>query len=105
MVEQDLGRAEALRLAQSFVLYVKRNGGQRQFSAALTRQVQSRGGECDALVARVLADLSSGLFVPRMWEMVKISERNFTRRFTETMKISPALFVEDLRVDAACVAL
>lgn len=47
MVERDLGREEALRLAQSLVLYVRRTGGQRQFSAALTRQVQSRGGEFD----------------------------------------------------------
>lgn len=105
MVEQDLGRAEALRLAQSFVLYVQRSGGQRQFSAALTRQVQSRGGEFDALVAGILADLSSDLSVPRLAEMARMSERNFARRFTEIMKISPARFVEDTRVDAACEAL
>jgi len=105
MVEQDRGRAEALRLAQSFVLYVKRSGGQRQFSAALTRQAQSRGGEFDTLVAKILADLSSDLSAPRLAQMVNMSERNFARRFTATMRISPARFVEDLRVDAACEAL
>lgn len=105
MVEQDLSRAEALRLAQSLVLYVRRTGGQRQFSAALIRQMQSKGGEFDDLIAKMLADLSSDLSVPRLAAMARMSERSFARKFTATMGTSPARFVEDLRVDAACEAL
>jgi transcriptional regulator GlxA family with amidase domain len=105
MVEQDLGRAEALRLAQSLVLYVKRTGGQRQFSAALTTQMRSKNGRFDALIARILADLSGDLSVPRLAGITNMSERNFARVFTETMGKSPARFVEELRVDAACEAL
>ncbi|WP_176056484.1 GlxA family transcriptional regulator [Brucella intermedia] len=105
MVEQDLSRAEALRLAQSLVLYVRRTGGQRQFSAALIRQMQSKSGEFDDLIAKMLADLSSDLSVPRLAAMARMSERSFARKFTATMGTSPARFVEDLRVDAACEAL
>ncbi|MDX0312541.1 helix-turn-helix domain-containing protein [Sinorhizobium meliloti] len=105
MIEQDLGRAEALRLAQSLVLYVRRAGGQRQFSAALTRQMQSKSGEFDDLVAKMLADLSADLSVPRLAAMARMSERSFARKFTATMGIGPARFVEDLRVNVACEAL
>lgn len=105
MVEQDLGRAEALRLAQSLVLYVRRTGGQRQFSTALMRQALCKGGEFDFLVTKILADLGSDLSVPHLAAMANMSERNFSRRFAATMGVSPARFVEDLRVDAACEAL
>ncbi len=105
MVEEDIGRAEALRLAQSLVLYVRRSGGQRQFSAALQRQTLSKGAAFDGLVATILEDLSADLSVPRLAEMANMSERNFSRRFTEIMGLSPARYVETLRVDAACDAL
>lgn len=105
MVEHDLGRAEALRIAQSLVLYVRRTGGQRQFSTALTRQMQSKSGEFDDLVAVMLFDLSSDLSVPRLAAMACMSERSFARKFSATMGLSPARFVEELRVDAACEAL
>lgn len=105
MIEQDLSRSEALRLAQSLVLYVRRTGGQHQFSAALTRQMQSKSGEFDDLIAKMLAQLSSDLSVPRLAAMARMSERSFARKFTATMGTAPARFVEDLRVDAACEAL
>ena len=105
MVEQDLGRAEALRLARSLVLYVKRTGGQRQFSAALHRQIRSKNGQFDALVSDIQGRLASDLSVPRLAEMARMSERNFSRLFTRTMDASPAQFVEELRVEAACDAI
>lgn len=105
MVEEDLGRAEALRLAQSLVLYVRRTGGQQQFSSALARQMQSTGDAFDGLVTEIMADLAADLSVPRLAERAHMSERNFARRFSKVMGMSPARFVEDLRVEAACDAL
>jgi transcriptional regulator GlxA family with amidase domain len=105
MVEEDLGRSEALRLARSLVLYVKRTGGQRQFSAALHQQMTSRGDRFDALVAEIRSDLAADLSVPRLADMARMSERNFSRLFTQEVGASPAQFVEELRVDAACEAL
>ncbi len=105
MVEEDLGRSEALRLARSLVLYVKRTGGQRQFSAALHQQMTSRGDRFDALVAEIRADLAADFSVPRLADMARMSERSFSRLFTQEVGASPAQFVEELRVDAACEAL
>lgn len=105
MVEQDLGRTEALRLARSLVLYVRRTGGQRQFSAALRQQVKSAGGRFDALVTEIRANLATDLSVPRLAAMARMSERNFSRLFTQVLGASPAQFVEDMRVDAACDAI
>lgn len=61
---------------------------QRQFSAALTRQMQSKGGEFDDLITKMLANLSSDLSVFRLAAMVGMSERSFARKFTATMGIS-----------------
>jgi len=105
MVEEDLGRSEALRLARSLVLYVKRTGGQRQFSAALHQQMTSRGDRFDALVAEIRSDLAADLSVPRLADMARMSERNFSRLFTQEVGASPAQFVEELRVDTACEAI
>lgn len=105
MVEEDLGRTEALRLAQSLVLYVRRTGGQQQFSSALARQMQSSGDVFDALVTDIMANLAADLSVPRLAEKVHMSERNFARKFSKVMGMSPARFVEDLRVEAACEAM
>eukprot|EP00903_Cladosiphon_okamuranus_P002314 g2312.t1 len=102
MVEEDLGRAEALRLAQSLVLYVRRTGGQQQFSSALARQVQSTGDDFDDLITEIMTDLAADLSVPRLAEMAHMSERNFARKFSKVMGMSPARFVEDLRVEAVC---
>ncbi len=105
MVEQDLGRSEALRLAQSLVLYMKRGGGQRQFSAALKSQIHSKGGKFDHLLAHVVTNLANDLSVPKLAIQAHMSERNFARAFTATIGISPARFVEEQRVAAACEAL
>ncbi|WDZ75156.1 helix-turn-helix domain-containing protein [Ensifer adhaerens] len=105
MVERDLGRSEALRLARSLVLYVKRTGGQRQFSAALDQQMRSSTSRFDILLTAIRADLAADLSVPRLAQLAHMSERNFSRLFTETMGASPAQFIEELRVDAACDAL
>ncbi|NUS67421.1 MAG: helix-turn-helix domain-containing protein, partial [Ensifer adhaerens] len=105
MVEEDLGRSEALRLARSLVLYVKRTGGQRQFSAALQQQMTSQGDRFDRLVAEIRSNLAADLSVPRLADMARMSERSFSRLFTQEVGASPAQFVEELRVDAACEAI
>jgi transcriptional regulator GlxA family with amidase domain len=72
---------------------------------ALARQVRSKGGAFDDLLATVLADLSADLTVSRLAALARMGERTFARKFTTTMRISPARLVEDLRLHAACEAL
>lgn len=105
LVEEDLGRAEALRLARTLVLPVRRSGGQSQFSSALTAQLKSGGGRFDRLVSIILTDLRQNLSVPVLASLASMSERNFSRAFTAHFGTSPARFVEQLRVEHACEIL
>jgi len=101
MVRRDLGASEALRIAKSLVLPMVRNGGQRQFSRTLAAQASSKGERFGELIASVAGDLRSRNSVAEMAAKVGMSERNFARRFSEEVGISPAQFVEQLRVEHA----
>ncbi len=102
MIERDLGRVEALRLARSLVLYLKRPGGQSQFSASLERQTGSATGRFDKLDAWIRAHVTADLSVSRLAAQVAMSERSFARSYRAVTGISPARAVEMMRVDAAC---
>ena len=100
LVEEDHGSHLALEVARNLVLYLRRPGGQSQFSAALSMQLTDRKPLRD-LEAWVLDNLSKPLNVPMLAERVAMSPRNFARVFTQEMKTTPAKFVERLRVEAA----
>lgn len=101
MVEADFGRGEALRLARVLVLYLKRPGGQTQFSAPLRRQVSLTNGDLDELLAWIDDNLTLKLSVDQLAERVCMSNRNFARVFTKEIGLTPAAFVEQRRVEAA----
>ena len=105
LVEADLGREEALRIARSLVLPMKRQGGQSQFSATLRRQTETAGGRFGALLAAIEDDPGGDYAVPQMAERVNMSERNFARSFKAETGKSPARYVEGVRVEAARDAL
>ena len=105
MVEQDRGRAEALRLARDMVLYLKRPGGQRQFSAPLQRQMAARDGRFDSLATWIENHLTEDLSVPALAARAGMSERNFARVFKQVTGSPPARYVEETRVEAAAAAL
>src|SRR6184192_3057058 len=100
LVEEDYGSRLALQVARNLVLYLRRPGGQSQFSAALSLQVTDRQ-PLRELEAWVLDNLNKPLTVPVLAERVAMSPRNFARVFTKEMKTTPAKFVERLRVEAA----
>lgn len=99
LVEQDLGRAVALTIARYLVVFLKRPGGQAQFSAALS--LQSADQRFDELHQWMLARLAGDLSVPALAEKARMSERSFSRHYLETTGMTPARAVERLRVDAA----
>lgn len=101
MVRRDLGSAEALRIAKSLVLPMVRSGGQRQFSRTLAAQATSNGDRFSELIASLTEDLRNRKSVAEMATEVGMSERNFARRFSEQIGVSPAQFVERLRVEHA----
>lgn len=100
LVEEDCGRDVALAVARGLVLYLRRPGGQAQFSSLLAAQAAARSplAELQIWIAEHPADdLSVGALAARM----AMSPRNFARVFTRDTGVTPARFVERLRVDTA----
>jgi transcriptional regulator GlxA family with amidase domain len=100
MVEEDHGRELALRVARELVMFLKRPGGQSQFSAHLAAQTSERSGVRE-VQDYVLANLKSDLSVPALASRAGMSERSFARIFRSETGTTPAEFVENARIDAA----
>jgi len=100
LVEEDFGSSLALEVARELVLYLRRPGGQSQFSAALSLQMTDRQPFRE-LEFWVLGRLAKDLSIPILAERVAMSPRNFARSFRREMGLTPARFVERLRVETA----
>lgn len=101
MVEYDLGHAAALTLARLLVLYLKRPGGQSQFSFELRRQMQDARGRFDDLHIWINDNLAEDLSVPVLAAAARMSPRNFARVYQRETGKSPARAIELIRVEAA----
>ncbi|MGH6938399.1 GlxA family transcriptional regulator [Hypericibacter sp.] len=101
MVEEDHGHEAALSVAQRLVVYLKRPGGQAQFSAALIAQSGDRTGSFDALHAWIADNLQVDLRVERLAEYAGMSPRNFARVYAARIGQTPAETVEAMRVESA----
>lgn len=99
LVEQDIGRSIALDVARDLVVFLKRPGGQSQFSAALT--LQSAGDQFGDLHAWIAEHLSGDLSVPALAERAGMSERSFIRHYRAQTGKTPARAVEQIRTEAA----
>lgn len=100
LVEEDFGRAMALNCARNLVVFMRRPGGQSQFSATLESQHTERN-TINELIAWASDNPSKNLSVEAMSERVHMSLRNFSRVFRREVGQTPAAFVEKLRVEAA----
>ncbi len=104
LVEEDLGRAAALTIARHLVLFLRRPANQAQFSATLAAQAPERSALRDVqrfAVENLAADLS----VQELAERAHMSARHFSRSFRAETGITPARYVERLRLEAARRAL
>jgi transcriptional regulator GlxA family with amidase domain len=104
LVEEDHGRALALEAARQMVLFLKRPGGQSQFSRELGLQTRAQGPFAE-LADWILTHLDEPLAVPRLARRVAMSPRNFARAFRRTLGVTPAKFVERARVERARASL
>jgi transcriptional regulator GlxA family with amidase domain len=99
LVEEDLGPTVALAVARYLVVFMKRPGGQAQFSAALTLQAaDDKFGQLHEWINRHLAE---DLAIPVLADQARKSERSFIRHYTESTGVTPARAIERLRVEAA----
>ncbi|MGH1372548.1 MAG: GlxA family transcriptional regulator [Cellvibrionaceae bacterium] len=100
LVEQDYGAALALDVARDLVLYLRRPGGQSQFSAPQKlRHVV--GDDFSALHDWLMTDLQRVVSVELMASFCSMSPRNFARKFVEKTSLTPARYLENLRVERA----
>jgi transcriptional regulator GlxA family with amidase domain len=100
MVEADLGRPTALAVARDLVLFLRRAGGQSQFSTSLRAQHQATHRFQD-LLAWMAAHPRADLSLLALADRASMSARNFSRVFKHETGLTPAKFVEALRVEAA----
>ncbi|MGK0149660.1 GlxA family transcriptional regulator [Pseudomonas putida] len=99
-VEADFGHDLALQVAQDLVIFLKRPGGQSQFSANLTSQM-TQASDMRAVQAWVLDNLDQKICIASMAEQAAVSSRHFRRVFSREVGMSPMEFVERARIDKA----
>jgi len=100
MVEEDHGRGVALAVARELVMFLRRPGGQAQFSTQLAVQFAEHEPLRD-LQAYILDHPREDLSVERLARRVAMSPRNFARVFTREVEMTPARFVTSVRVETA----
>jgi transcriptional regulator GlxA family with amidase domain len=99
LVEEDLGRSLALDVARYLVVFLKRPGGQAQFSEVLS--LQSAEDKFGALHEWISKHLADDLSLTVLAEQAGMSERSFSRHYAEATGLTPARAVERLRVEGA----
>lgn len=99
-VEEDYGSETALKVARDLVLFLRRPGGQSQFSASLSVQASERKALLE-LQTWIVENLQSDLTVEELARRAAMSPRNFARVFVRDFGVTPARYVERLRLEAA----
>jgi transcriptional regulator GlxA family with amidase domain len=100
LIEEDLGPRIALGVARELVMYLKRPGGQEQYSEPLKFQSRSVDPFAD-LIAWICAHLDRDLSVEILAARAQLSPRHFSRRFTTAVGNTPAEFVSLARLREA----
>ena len=100
LVEEDFGREVALAAARELVMFLKRPGGQAQFSAQLSVQLAERE-PLRELQAYIVDHPGEDLSIARLARRVAMSPRNFARVFAREVGTTPARFVTSVRVETA----
>ncbi|MFQ6393282.1 GlxA family transcriptional regulator [Nocardia sp. KC 131] len=100
LVEEDHGPELARSLAKHLVVFLRRPGGQSQFSVRNSVGTP-RTDRLRHAVDSVVADLAADHSLAAMATRATLSERHLTRLFRKEIGMSPAQYVEQVRVEAA----
>lgn len=103
LIEEDLGHAAAMAVAAYIVVFLKRAGGQSQFSEPL--RAQQGAARFASLHAWVASRLAEPITVDDMAAHTNMSLRSFARVYQDEMRCTPGRKLETLRMEAACRAL
>ncbi|NUT28929.1 MAG: helix-turn-helix domain-containing protein [Streptomyces sp.] len=99
LVAEDFGEQVALRVARQLVMYLKRPGGQSQFSVPLETVSTTR--RIEDLRHHILNNIGSRLTVPELAAYAHVSDRQLTRIFKTELGTTPHAYVESARVERA----
>jgi len=105
MIEEDFGHTIALDIARRLVVFLKRPGGQSQFSTVLAAQASDVEGRFSALHAWIIENIASDLKVETLAEKAGMAPRTFARMYVSRTGMTPANGVEALRVETARLLL
>ncbi len=101
LIEEDMGKTFALKIARIMVLFLKRPGNQTQYSAVL----QSQGVDHEPIkkaIEWICNHLNEDISVEKLAEYTRMSPRNFARVFVREIHTTPMKYVEKLRMETAC---
>ena len=101
LIEQDAGHEVAIKVARILVVYLKRAGGQSQYSALLDAQAHSDSDQFNELEQWIAEHLRSDLRVEALADRLHMSPRNFARVYVQTRGRTPAKAIEAIRLDTA----
>jgi transcriptional regulator GlxA family with amidase domain len=104
LIEEDYGHRVAIETARQLVMFIKRSGGQSQFSVPLAAQSDATGKFAD-LHAWISAHLADDLSIDRLADQAGMTPRTFARVYADTHGRTPARTVEAMRMEAASRAL
>jgi transcriptional regulator GlxA family with amidase domain len=105
MIEEDFGHTIALDIARRLVVFLKRPGGQSQFSTVLAAQASDVEGRFSSLHAWIIENIASDLKVETLAEKAGMAPRTFARMYVSRTGMTPANGVEALRVETARLLL
>jgi transcriptional regulator GlxA family with amidase domain len=101
LIEEDCGREVAIMVARILVVYLKRAGGQSQYSALLAAQDDADSDKFTDLERWITENLTADLRVEALAERTNMSARNFARSYASKRGRTPAKAVEAIRLDTA----
>ena len=101
LVEEDHGRDFALNIARYLVLYLKRAGGQAQFSVRLRAQF-SEVPAIERVQQWCEENLDGDLRVGTLCKIAGMSERDFIRKFRQETGQTVGEYVTTARLEVAC---
>ncbi|MBY0566569.1 MAG: GlxA family transcriptional regulator [Hyphomonadaceae bacterium] len=104
IIERDHGPRAAINVARELVVYLRRVGGQAQFSEPLKLQASASGRLRDVCTFAA-ANLGKDLSIETLAARAGLSARQFSRLFREEFGLSPARYILQLRLDGARTSL
>lgn len=104
LVEADLGRPMALAVARHLVMFVRRPGGQAQFSPMLAAETR-HAPRLASLLDWLPSHLGEDLRVERLAEQACLPPRTLARVFQQELGTTPGQYVERIRLEAASALL